>query len=181
MASALGVDRQRYKNWEYGTSPPGQIVVMAEDLVRNASAVIPASKLPMSKVPLVGMASAGPGSDSDADGVDIWVPSHMCLGDTGAWRVEGDSMMPHLEPGDIAVVELTQQPRVGVPSLVRRPDGSLSIKIVRHDGENWVYESANQKYAIEVADGEMLGFLKGIYRVRGTYETIVYDSNGLRF
>lgn len=180
MADRLGVTRDKYKNWEYNTRPPQEVMRKAM-AVKETSApyrVSPPMTLPMSSVPVVGMASAGPGA-SDHHEYEIWAPSHMVTQFSTAWEAEGDSMMPWIQPGDVVIVQEHRTERINTPFLVRREDGSVSVKILRYRNGAWMLQSLNPKYEEEPASVELIGFVTGIYRVQGSRETMVCDLNGL--
>jgi phage repressor protein C with HTH and peptisase S24 domain len=136
----------------------------------------------MVRLPLVGKASAGDG-EHNVDADDAWAMLPEVFGgpDHLAFVIEGDSMMPALEPGDIAVFKESHQPRSKVAFLVKDRDGYRvkQIRWNRTDGE-WVLRSLNPKYADErIEGGQLLGFLIGLYRQRGTRYKMDLDLSGL--
>lgn len=178
FATRLGVTRARYKNWEYGLAEaPDEIVLKAVGLDSYREVTI--KGIPLAPIPVVGAASAGEGSQFHPDLDQLWVPQYMARLDSRGWEAEGDSMLPWIQPGDIVVARDYKSPKLGYPFMIRREDGSTSVKILAYD-QDWVYKSLNPKYDPEPARGELLGYVIGIYRSEGTFETTLYDPNGLR-
>lgn len=136
--------------------------------------------MPMTRVPIVGRASAGDGSyDHPELGEDIEIPAHMSIRPSAAYVASGDSMMPWIHPGDIVVARLHKEPKPNYAMLVRRQDDSVSVKIVRYDN-GWKLISLNESYDPVPADVEFMGYVTGIYRVNGTRVYMEFDSVGLR-
>lgn len=135
----------------------------------------------MLPIPVIGYAQAGAGlTNVDVDETDVYVPEKLAqIGGMG-WIVDGSSMEPYLEAGDVAIFREHRNPRRGYPFLVRR-DGQYRVKVIEwRDG--WELRSTNPQYAAEpLDDWELLGYLIGWYRLRGTRETLDSDPNGLRF
>jgi SOS-response transcriptional repressor LexA len=187
FAAVLGVDRARYKNWEYGHSaPPHDLMELAERQLPDApvSEVGPflqVRTMPMVKVPVVGHVSAGPGADPHEIQDDVYVPAHMAPGPgLCAYVAEGDSMMPWIHPGDIVIIRPHQTERLGFAFLVERADGTSSLKMLGHDGTDWELRSLNPKYEPERQPARLVGYVIGIYRLSGTTEYTMLDANGLR-
>lgn len=137
---------------------------------------------PLVPVKVVGYASAGPGT-SNVDEISELVFVPAVLADMGGlgWIVDGESMLPALMPGDVALFREWRQPRVRVPFLILTRDGDYRVKrLVWHDAR-WHYESINPDFPIEpMKDGDQLqGYLIGWYRTRGLRETLDSDPDGL--
>lgn len=136
---------------------------------------------PLTAIPVVGTVGAGPGTyNVDYDERTIWVPANLAnIGGLG-FVVDGDSMMPVLEEGTIAIFREWRQPKRGYPFLVRLRDGSLVVKNVEWREGAWVLESINQMYKPIPMDGaSLLGYLIGWYKSNGTRESTDSDPNGL--
>ena len=194
----LDTTRATYKNWEANISIPDEAVSKLQSLgfwdgnelraldakqvgAKSEGRRVSLAGLPMAQVPIIGRASAGPGlANVDPDESSIWVPMNLAqIGGVG-WMVDGESMMPALEPGDIALFREHRQPKRGYTFLVRTPDREERVKIMDWDGTQWILKSLNPSFAPEpVAGHELLGFLIGWYKVRGTREDIASDPAGL--
>lgn len=182
MAERLGVSRAKYKNWEYGTEPPFRIIETAELLSlaegNTVGGVKSIRKLPMAKVPIVGSVSAGAGTDDNFEDM-IYVPAHMVNEPSNAWVAEGDSMMPWIQPGDIIIAKDHRVQRINTPFLVRREDGTISVKVLKFRDGSWILHSLNPAYNDEPAEVELIVYVTGIYRVQGSLETMICNNNGL--
>lgn len=184
MAERLGTTRARYKNWEYDLANPPSYV-MEEVKKYNAeaavqSAILKLAAIPMAQVPLVGKASAGPGSTAEGDDDFLSVPVHMAREGACGYIVEGDSMLPWLQPGDALVAMEHPQPKLNYAFLIRRPSGEVSVKVLKWDRGQIVYRSVNPSYKDEDPTGILMGYVIGIYRVEGTHEKMEFDPSGLK-
>jgi len=190
FADRIGIDYSKYRNYEYGQVKKIPAEVMHK--ARQVSASFPATAnpnvlksvrgLPMSKVRVIGRVAAGEGAaDNDHIDDELYVPSTLAnLGGSG-WLVQGDSMMPLLEPGDVALFREFPQPRRGYPFLVQSPDGEYRVKVIDYDQGHWILKSLNRHYSDEsLGHHRILGYLIGWYRVRGARETLDSDPNGLK-
>jgi SOS-response transcriptional repressor LexA len=139
---------------------------------------------PMAEVPVVGTVSAGPGvTNVDSESGSVYVPmSLQQIGGIG-FVIDGDSMMPALQPGDVALFREMHQPRNGFTFLLKS-DGEFRCKNVVWRSGEWVMESLNQnkeKYPDQaLGDWQILGVLVGWYRSVGSYEKLEADPHGLR-
>ena len=136
---------------------------------------------PLVPIPVVGQVQAGPGaSNVDPDQSSVYVPDRLARPDWIGWQVAGDSMMPSLEPGDVAVFQSQSSPRKGYPFLLEK-DGEFRFKVADWIDGKWVARSLNPSYPIEPIDGwRILGILVGYYRLRGSRETLDLDPGGLK-
>ncbi|MBA4291372.1 hypothetical protein C0431_00195 [bacterium] len=96
-----------------------------------------------------------------------------------ACRISSDSMYPLLEPQDVCVFQRTDVPRIGQVILFRSDEGLVTVKQLKHDGEQYVLLPLNTRYDAFPAEGAMLGYLVGIVRERGTQRITIYDSSGI--
>ncbi|MEI7986743.1 MAG: S24 family peptidase [Armatimonadota bacterium] len=186
MATKLGVPITRYKNWEYGHQPPGEIIhkLIAMGFGNDVGGpTIPAPQL-LIPVPYIGEVAAS----SEVDWVDPfdsdtfeYVPPEMGM-EKGRFsaKVIGDSMYDLLVPGDVVVFQRTDIPKIGHVVLFRSFDNKITIKTLKHDGTNYLLEAINQVYETVEAKGSMIGYLVGIVREQGSRRVTVYDSTGIR-
>ncbi len=129
-----------------------------------------------------GKAGRGPTESLERE---IYIPVQMSYEDYSYLWVEGDSMMPWLREGDIAIFRYNPSPRIGFAGAFKTRDGDYLIKEVEYrdrDGR-WVLRSWNPKYEpIEVEEGtECLGYLVGFYRDVHGDETWRHNRTGLKF
>lgn len=187
MADKLGIKRSRYANFEVGLSTPDADLMVKLRALGLADEVgpptIPASQLQI-PIPYLGLISASdPVSWTDPFDSDTFefVPPEM--GDPKgrfSCRVASDSMMPLLQPNDLCIFQKTDVPRIGHVILFRSFEHKITIKLLKHDGENFVLTPLNPKYESVIAEGTMLGYLVGIVREFGTQKMTLYDATGIR-
>lgn len=185
FAEKLGVDYERYRSYEYGrVNAPASVKEAALNYGVEATPVglRTVRGTPMASVKVIGRVSAGEGSsENDLIEDELRVPASLAqLGGSG-WLVQGDSMMPLLEPGDVALFREFPQPRRGYPFLVQSPDGEYRVKVIDYDRGGWILKSLNKFYKDEpLGHHRVLGYLIGWYRTRGARETLDSDPNGLK-
>jgi phage repressor protein C with HTH and peptisase S24 domain len=110
------------------------------------------------------------------------VPDRLANLGTIAFQVDGDSMMPALEPGDIAIIREERSPRRLTYLLEREGEFSLKMLAWSNEEGRWFQQSLNPAYPRRPLDGwALVGFLVGWYRSRGSRETMDSDLHGLRF
>lgn len=149
------------------------------DLPADHNAPKMVAGMPSRPIPIVGSVSAGSPVGSYVDDDLIWVPEQLAHPGTRGWVVEGDSMVPFLRPYDIAIVKEHRTERLNFPFLIR-VEGGHQIKILKHDGQHFVYRSLNPTYPEVQAYGELIGYLVGIVRIEGSRVEMHYDPNGLK-
>lgn len=145
-----------------------------------AEGVVPVVAGPMVKIPLVGVAEAGDGADDDLD-MEQEIPSTLFHGAEFGFVVRGDSLMPHVMPGDILIARPEKRAFYNYPMIVRRESGDVSAKIV-------VWDSSSNEPKLRSTDGrpdepatvEYLGLVTGIYRYRGGTQKAVGNIHGLK-
>lgn len=189
LAVRLGISRNRWSRYEYGHSRipldlAEKLAALHSEEQTTPSDMTHASLLFgfMSQVPVVGRASAGVGETNvDSDLEPVWVPQSLArLGGIG-FRIDGDSMMPALQPGDVAVFRASSTPRRGFTFLVRNPSHEFRCKNLEWRNNEWTLVSLNQSYPDEgLGASQVLGILVGWYRSVGTYEKLEADPHGLR-
>lgn len=126
--------------------------------------LLPVGISAMKGVRVVGKVSAGPGATNvDEDDPIVFIPDRLAALGTLAWTVEGDSMMPALEPGDIALFRESHTLRRRFAYLLKDSEGSHSIKMTRWtQAGKWEGYSLNPAYAPIDLDGmQVLGILVG--------------------
>lgn len=138
------------------------------------------AQMPLGELRVLGKVAAGGGATSDIDEYEMPVPITLCGPDRVGWIVEGDSMYPFLQEGDLAVFKASVAPKINYPNLVRTPTGEYRTKMIRHGGKGYLLHSINPEYSDEPASVEYKGVLVGIYRSIGMREEMVHDPSGLR-
>ena len=134
-ADLLGLSRAYYANLEYGQSIPDRVMGQLKKLgygktgepqdMKRVSLVFGE----MGRVPIVGNVSAGHGTyNVDHIEDEAWVPMTLQkLGGIG-YVVDGESMMPALQPGDVAVFRKYSQPITRFTYLVKNGIGRSSMQ-----------------------------------------------------
>lgn len=185
IADAASINYQRLRNIVAGRVK--EVSDKEIDSIAKALGVIATKdelpriiKMPMVKVPVVGAASAGPGAYIHPDQYSVYVPSSMVIHDSRAWEAEGDSMMPWIQPGDVIIARPHKTPRLGYPMLVRNSDGETMVKIIAHEGGQFVLRSLNAAYPDIPAQVEYIGYVTGRFRSVAGYELIESEPAGLR-
>lgn len=110
-----------------------------------------------------------------------FVPSHMAEGKgLFSCRVQSDSMLPLLYPEDICVFQRTDVPKIGRVILFRSDNNKITIKLLKHDGMNYILHPINTAYQDEIATGCSVGVLVGIVRKIGSRTISDNDSDGIK-
>lgn len=188
LAAKLGLSRSSIANFETGVAEPTPEVVEKLNRLGMATApevgppLIPASQLLVPITYIGAIAASNPVNWTDPFESETFefVPPEM--GDARgrfACRIESDSMMPLLEPLDVCVFQRTDVPKIGHVILFRSHERLVTVKQLKHNGVNYLLHPLNPTYDDAPANGQMLGFLVGIVRERGTQRLTVFDSTGI--
>lgn len=190
FARMIGIpDHQKVSNWLKGENRPRDESVW-DDMIRVAErehhkrvGIMRPRAMDMKPIKVVGLVAAGDGAmNVDTEFGEVLVPANLAGPDHLGWTVDGDSMMPALEPGDIAVFKEETHPSSKFAYLVKTREG-LRCKRLQwslNDGK-WLMESLNPAYPPEdMSNAQLLGKLIGYYRVRGLHEKFEADPGGLR-
>lgn len=163
-----------------GFMAPNTVIGHDEPGTKRELVRVSVGGLPLGEVPIVGAAGAGPQeSNVDIDTRNVWVPMNLANLNGIAFEVEGESMMPCLEPGDIAIFREYRHPKRGYTYLVRKAY-QYRVKNLEMVSGRFVLRSLNPSFEDEPLDGyELIGYLVGLYRVIGTRETMDSDPGGL--
>ena len=192
MAPKIGaLNTSQYKNWEYGRSRvPRNSLLRARALLTGdrvpdigpPQGPITETEVP---VPYIGRIAASSKVDwtnpLDAD-LTEFIPVHMAT-QRGIFcgRVQGDSMVPMLQPEDLAIFRAVEFARVGsVVAYLHEHDHTVTIKQLKHDGTRLVLHPLNPDYKPEPATGKCLGILIGYKREIGKRVATDFDPEGLR-
>lgn len=187
MADKLKIKRSRYANFEIGVSNPSDSILKHLHSLGFQQEVgpplVPAStiEIPLTYIGFVAASDPVNWTDPFESESFEYVPTEM--GDVKgrfACRIASDSMMPLLEPDDLCVFQTSPVPKIGCIILFRSKDNLITVKQLKHDGNEYMLHPLNQKYKNQKADGETVGFLIGIVRSKGTLKTTIYDPSGIR-
>lgn len=189
LARQIGINHTSVSKYVAGETDPRDDDVWEQMTIalRGAQAArglppMPVKTTKLVKIPVVGKAAAGEGTHNvDSDDFGIYVPANLAGPDHLGWVVDGDSMMPALEDGDVAVFRPASTPRSRLAFLVKSKDGFRVKKMGWNSSDNrWEMQSINRNYPDEpLGDSQLIGFLVGFYRARGSYEKIEVDIHGL--
>ena len=116
-------------------------------------------------IPVVGMAQAGKGGFFDDQGYPVGegfdTISRQDVRDPNAYavKVEGDSMRPRYDPGDIVVASPMRVIRNGDYVVARLVDGQVMVKRYRESNHTIILESLNPAHAPVVVGKDKLQFV----------------------
>lgn len=180
LAEAIGTSYDVLNNLANGRTSPKTHLELIERLrgeLKQSQGwpwIVEADVLPVVDLPLVGTDRS------------VTVPIRLKASDHVAFEVDGDSMMPFLQPGDIAVAQSEASFRPNRIFLIRcerrqcrECTSGYCLRQVEHDGEAWVFRPINPAYAPVRANASPVGRLVALYRTEGTREIIVRDPAGL--
>lgn len=187
IARKLGIPEQWFYDGQDTPPPIGRVLSPADIVAEQKASTSEVARVsltgtPLVAVPVVGKTGAGNGEHNvDPDDWNVYVPDRLAtLGGQG-WVVTGPSMLPALEPGDVALFKEIHEPRPGYTFLIARKDGH-TIKNIEWKNKRWTLVSINPDFPdmpLE-EDDEIQGMLIGWYRAKGARETIDSDPGGLK-
>jgi SOS-response transcriptional repressor LexA len=195
FADRIGVKESTVHNWIYGGSAmvPLDAIEKARSLVVDqvGAPLIPAIN-PLVPLPFIGSVAASSPVDwtNPLEAEDYeFVPNEMAeLRKDGngkfigrfACKVVGDSMIPLLYPDDLLVFESSNVPKIGVVILHRSNDMTITVKVLKHNGTDFMLHALNPAYEPVAAQGLVIGHLVGVVRQQGSRRTTEYDPSGIR-
>lgn len=187
MATALGLKRQHYKNYEYRGPIPANIqeklrVMGLRDEVSGPQYPVPQILVP---IPYLGRISASSMVNwtNPLDSLD-WadVPPEFAGKGRACCTVDSDSCYPLLWPEDKAVWQIDAAQRIGSVVLFMSGEGEdcrVTIKQLKHDSARFFLHPLNRSYQDEYIEGQVVGYLVGFIRQTGSTRYSAYDPNGL--
>lgn len=138
---------------------------------------------PMVAIPVAGYVAAGNSVGTvDYEHRTIYVPERLADLQGIGYEVDGESMVDKLFPSDIAVFKSHSSPILHIPMLLQSAESELRMKLVYWDNphKEWWTSSYNPAFPPSpLGADQILGFLVGLYRYRGTRELILSDPAGL--
>jgi SOS-response transcriptional repressor LexA len=167
----LGISRAYFANLEYGQSIPDHVREAldkfgfgTESYPRIAAPTISVRGVPMVKIPVIGVASAGSGEpDVDDEDDELEVPLFMTYPGCQGFRVKGDSMHPAIRPTDTVVIRLKVDLFNGKTYLFQK-DGKFFLKKLKWSRGYWWMHSINPSIEdMSTLDVTVIGMLTGIY------------------
>lgn len=195
FAESVGYSRSAISMMETDKQAiPDSVIAKARQLVRNLpelpargeadpNAGLPLFPVAFSKaeIPLYPAVPAGEWSEP-LDTEDLVEVEAKFIGNGRfACRVRGDSMLPMLEPDDLAIFQKHEDPPIGTIIIARNGDGGATVKQLRHNGADFTLHSLNNRYQDATASQwEAVGFLVGIERNIGGTVITYYNPRGLR-
>lgn len=184
IAKELGITRIRWTRYEYGHSRiPIELAekVVALDMGNEDGQSSHVFGM-LAPIAVVGRAAAGSGETNvDPDFEPIYVPASLAKAGGLGFVIDGESMMPALQPGDIAVFKPTATPRRGYTFLIKSNGDEFRCKSLDWKNDRWTMVSLNPTFQDEdLGESQILGLLVGNYRKFGMYERIEADLGGLR-
>ncbi len=132
----------------------------------------------MTSIRVVGSAMAGEGADFQAEELDYEVPAHLTTGIEFGYIVQGTSLMPRVEPMDLLIAKPMREPAYNRIMIVRRPDGSVSAKVIGWKDSKTVLISTDGR-GDEPAEVEYMGVVTAIYRPSNGFN--MPKSTGMRY
>ena len=187
LGEKLGVSRATISHWETDTHEiPQHHLDKLRLLGFQGDVGAPSIPAPVLAVPIpyIGYVSASSQADwTDPYETDTfeYVPPQMAdTRGTFCCRVESDSMYPLLQIDDLLVFQRDPLPRVGKIILFRSNDNKITIKRLKHDGQDFILVPENAKYESCKAEGTVVGFLIGMIRTGDDHLTR-FNKTGLTF
>jgi transcriptional regulator with XRE-family HTH domain len=135
---------------------------------------------PLAPIPIVGeIRPDRPMRYIDAGTKQLLVPKHMAGEDRLGYVAPEHSHYPFEEDDGLIFTNLKRSPRRGQHFLVQTPLDKLVRRFEWREGA-WVMEQAGEEpETFDAASCSILGMFVGLYRVKGTKETILHDPEGL--
>ena len=119
-------------------------------------------------VPLVGAVPAGsPLEIFESLGEEVELPGWIAErgGELLALRVQGQSMRDaYIQDGDLALVRRTDRADAGHMVVARLPDGSITLKRLKRQGEEYVLVPENPEFSPIAGPFQVVGRLVGVLR-----------------
>lgn len=194
MAAQFDVDRETYKNWEYGAAnlpkkfhalltrlEAGGLAAFEPTDLRKPLFPVPHLLVPIPRGPAVPCSDWSDPLEADYNDFTE-VDPYMAEGKGRfACEIVGDSMYDLLWPGDLAIWQSEPHPKIGTVVIARTKLNEVTAAQLKHNGTDFVLHKLNSKYEDATADHwEAIGFLVGIIRVEGSKRVTAYDPNGIR-
>jgi len=191
VADKLGITRGGYANYE--ADPPAPIpndkltilkaMGFGSDPKEVDATAVELRYIDQERIPYIGPISAGAVAEwcepAEVDDTKP-VPRDMAGPNRFLAKIVGDSMFDVLYPDDLVVLHREDIPRIGVITLYRHEDLSLTVKQLKHDGKNYILHPCNPAYQDEIAIGKNVAYLVGIIRTVGSRRITIYDETGIR-
>lgn len=132
------------------------------------------------RLKIYGGISAGDGNTSSIDPDEIDIPLEYARQDFGALYVEGDSMMPYLQPSDLVIFRDWTKEKIGYIFAAELEDSTWVVKALVYEGGKFKLRSANPDYADIEGPFKLTGYFVGFIRDDGPRRTMMLDGRGLK-
>lgn len=185
VAAKAGISLTYYYDIENGRAKPNldRLSAIARALASNLGELLydipgafPLPKAPKglpTKIPVVGMVKAGKRGFFDDAGYPVGegfdtISRPYDVRDPNAYgvKVEGDSMRPKYDPGDVVVASPMRVVRNGDYVVARLADGEVMIKRYRESNQTVILESINTAFAPVVVPKNKLKFVHRVVWVK---------------
>jgi transcriptional regulator with XRE-family HTH domain len=198
LAQVAGVSRSTISYYENGGPVPQEVAdriraqvavipAMADTPLRNSSATMDVGRvsriisrgyvlLPVAPSPLAGSWMSP--NLNDCEGIEV----DAKFGGDGRFvsHMEGDCMLPYLEPDDLLVWQESSRPKLNRIVYARNGAGEITVKQLKHDGQEFILSPLNDRYEnATAATWEADAFLVGVVRVGAGTEVTLYSPDGL--
>lgn len=184
IADMAQIKRSTYANYELGVAqPPHDIherVMASFAVLRAGKPTIPRVQASESRrIKVYGGISAGDGNTAEFDVDEVDIPAQFAREDYGALVVDGDSMMPFLQPSDIVIFRDWTREKVGHVMAAALPNGDWVVKQLVHDGGQFKLRSLSGRYPDIEAPFKLAGYLVGVVRDQGAERLIRLNPYGI--
>lgn len=195
MATEGDIKRTTYTNYELGTSPvPKELIAkyfskgivppaQSPMVVREVSQPlypVPALSVPIPKGAPVPCSDWSDPLEAEYENF-VEVPAELAGKGRFACEIMGDSMYDLLLPGDLAVFQSHNNPKLGTVIIAVNEQNQATCKQLLYNGAEFILHSVNKKYEDVTSERwEAAGFLVGIVRKDGSRSTTIYDPEGIR-
>ena len=185
VAARAGLSLTYYYDIEKGRRKPNverldsiarALDISLGELVYDVPGAFPLPKPPKgipARIPVVGMVKAGKRGFFDDQGYPVGegfdtISRPYDVRDANAYgvKVEGDSMRPKFDPGDIVVASPMRVIRNGDYVVARLTNGEVMVKRYRESNQTVILESINTAFAPVLVTREELRFLHRVVWVK---------------
>ena len=160
---------------EQGAAVAGQVLE-----ARSNATKVPLKAEPSGRIKIYGAVSAGTGNTMTIDAEEMDVPIQFARDDYGALIIDGDSMIPFLQPSDVVIFKDWSMPKPGHVVAAQLEDGSWVAKLMVYENASYKLRSLNPMYKDYDRSFTITGFLVGIVRDVGDERVIRLNPYGIR-
>lgn len=198
LAKRIKVLQSRLSGWENGAHDPEPLSIVNDIAfvletdpqfllhgIVKASGKMAARTNPeeVGRIKVYGSIAAGHprGNASSPDSFEVDVPVQFSRPDFGALWIDGDSMLPLLEGGDLAIFRDHLHPKPGaIMACEVQESGQWVVKRVIYEHGRYVLRSLNPAYADIEEAFRATGFLVGFVRDDGPERLMRLNPYGIK-